>query len=411
MEVKGDINYKYFFTILTASILFPLGVFFANSILPKKHSCGSFGRKNINYVKITQDHMGAYILVFLLCIYLFIKYTSIISGFAFINNLSNIGAGSNLIAFRQNITTRLVGWHWYCMVFYSILPFLATYTYMQYRLLKNMRTFIPFFLFFVLALLTTTLSGHKGPVLMMLIMMWGARIKIAEKIYFRNFIKMFIVGFVLLILFYISIIGIRHDIVNSVILSVSLIFDRITLAYTNTLNTLLNIFPTHHDFLWGTSLPNPRRIFSFEPFNLPNFTFLEQRMIYDISNVGSSPTVFFGEFYANFGFIIMSLSVYVMGILLSLIQFFFNRTPKTTLTYCFFMIIAVRVICLACGSFTNLFGPILILLSALYGYLKFFPLIIQHIVAKGNRKSESSKPPKHLVSSSSYTDSPSKSSA
>jgi oligosaccharide repeat unit polymerase len=63
----------------------------------------------------------------------------------------------------------------------------------------------------------------------------------------------------------------------------------------------LDYFPHHEPFLWGRSLPNPRGIFPWESYNL---TIEMAKVLHDnviTETVGSAPTAYWGELYANFG--------------------------------------------------------------------------------------------------------------
>lgn len=63
----------------------------------------------------------------------------------------------------------------------------------------------------------------------------------------------------------------------------------------------LDYFPNHEAFLWGRSLPNPRGIFPWESYNLT--VEMAEVLHGDIVSevVGSAPTAYWAEIYANFG--------------------------------------------------------------------------------------------------------------
>ena len=87
----------------------------------------------------------------------------------------------------------------------------------------------------------------------------------------------------------------------------------------------LEFFPMHHDFLWGRSFPNPRGILPFEPYRLTveimnwRFPDLVKRGV-----VGSMPTTFWGELYANFGTLGVITIPFFVGIVIYLLACFVN---------------------------------------------------------------------------------------
>ncbi len=109
------------------------------------------------------------------------------------------------------------------------------------------------------------------------------------------------------------------------------IVNRIFLGQTDGLYYIFHAFPTYHDFLWGRTLPNPMRIFPFEPFDLS--IYICSTYVFPGSDiVCTSPTVFFGEVYANFGYGVMMMSMVAMGVLLQMVQIALMRWPKSALS-------------------------------------------------------------------------------
>jgi len=92
----------------------------------------------------------------------------------------------------------------------------------------------------------------------------------------------------------------------------------------------LELFPTHHDFLWGRSFPNPKGILPFETFKLTqkimNFANPE-----DLKNgiLGSMPTIFWAEAYANFGIIGVFIVPFIVGVVIWIFQYCINKFENT----------------------------------------------------------------------------------
>lgn len=84
--------------------------------------------------------------------------------------------------------------------------------------------------------------------------------------------------------------------------SISLVFSRTFTCPIQPAYHYLEFFPREHEFLLGRSFPNPRGLFPFEPYHL---TVEIMRWLHPEEAasgvVGTAPTVFWGEMYANFG--------------------------------------------------------------------------------------------------------------
>jgi hypothetical protein len=88
----------------------------------------------------------------------------------------------------------------------------------------------------------------------------------------------------------------------------------------------LEFFPKHQNWLYGITFPNPGGIFPFTPYNLTvevmNFVQPEH---YDSGIVGTMPAIYWGELFANFGYLgVFVLSPWV-GFLLYLINWVVYR--------------------------------------------------------------------------------------
>ena len=111
--------------------------------------------------------------------------------------------------------------------------------------------------------------------------------------------------------------------------------NRIFFTHTTALYHYFSLFPSSHDFLYGVSFPNPAGIFQFENFPLTKWIFINglnrSRQI-----VGTAPSAFIGEIYANFGFLIMILSILLLSMFLQFIQIKFIAKPRTLLLTTFY---------------------------------------------------------------------------
>lgn len=127
----------------------------------------------------------------------------------------------------------------------------------------------------------------------------------------------------------------------------------------------LEMFPGHIGFLYGTSFPNPRGVFSYEVFNI---TVEMSRVLFpgnlSAGVVGSSPTVYWTELYANFGILGMCLGAPLVGIYLYAIDFWLSRLADSPAKLALRIWAGLHFSCLAItviGNFifdTNLLGVV-----------------------------------------------------
>jgi hypothetical protein len=76
----------------------------------------------------------------------------------------------------------------------------------------------------------------------------------------------------------------------------------------------LEIFPEQINFLWGRSLPNPKNLLPFEPFHLTKELSLMVFPQNELTGVvGSMPTFYWGEMYANFSYLGIIIPPFFIG--------------------------------------------------------------------------------------------------
>ena len=111
---------------------------------------------------------------------------------------------------------------------------------------------------------------------------------------------------------------------------------RLFFTQTRALYHYFSLFPSSHDFLYGASFPNPAGIFQFENFPLTKWVFING-MHNNSQIVGTANSAFIGEIYANFGFLIMIVSIFLFSMALQLVQIKFTLKPRTLLLTAFYV--------------------------------------------------------------------------
>lgn len=241
-------------------------------------------------------------------------------------------SASELTAIRSRATNGFGGkYHWYELFFSSILTFLS---YIQFARMLTQRTRANMLLFFVLFLLTSfaaLMNIEKAPVVWYfigLVIVW--MVKRDTKITAKALVYMALVIVPLLAVMYIGFMGLGGRSLTSVL---SAILSRATTGSISPAYFYLEMFPQHQDYLLGRSFPNPRSVFPWDPYPLTvevmNFINPGLR---EAGVVGSAPTVFWAEMYANFSVWGIILSSVFVGIVLYLLQYLFSRMAMTPIT-------------------------------------------------------------------------------
>ena len=116
----------------------------------------------------------------------------------------------------------------------------------------------------------------------------------------------------------------------------------------------LEFFPAEQDFLWGRSLPNPAGIFPFENYRL-TVEVLNWRFPADARAgiIGSAPTMFWGEAYANFGYAGVLIVPFYLGTTVALIAHLISRLDNSPLKVGITVWIAVRYKDIAVTGFSE----------------------------------------------------------
>jgi oligosaccharide repeat unit polymerase len=262
-----------------------------------------FRVKNILHKVLAKYIKRRIYLVGLFCLGVLIVYIAKI-GF---NNIALVavlnGAGSSEIALARSLMGNDFGsgYHWYnffmrdCLVFISL-------TLIAIRLQKPQEiSKVYFILIIAAAVLSLVMATEKGLFVDFLIAVSLVYIISKNKgvVPFSVVLYFIFFSFTALIVFYIYFMG-DADIVASVMS----IFSRGLTGSLQPIYHYLEFFPTYQNWLYGITFPNPGGIFPFTPYNLTvevmNFVQPEHR---DSGVVGTMPAIYWGELYANFGYL------------------------------------------------------------------------------------------------------------
>jgi oligosaccharide repeat unit polymerase len=210
------------------------------------------------------------------------------------------------------------GYHWYnffmrtCLVF-TLLILIS----IQLHGAQNVsRGYIYFIL--LTTILSLLMATEKGLVVDFLMAISFAYILAKRKGVIPVFVIFYFLVFVFLILiiFYIYFMGDR-----SISAGIWSIFSRVLTGSLQPIYHYLEFFPLHQNWLYGSTFPNPGGILPFQPYNLTvelmNFVHPGH---HDSGVVGTMPAIYWGELFANFGY----LGVLIVSPFVGLMLFFIN---------------------------------------------------------------------------------------
>jgi len=116
----------------------------------------------------------------------------------------------------------------------------------------------------------------------------------------------------------------------------------------------LEIFPMKVDYLLGRSLPNPMGILPFEHYNLTvEVMNIVQPWHLEMGVVGTMPTFFWGEMYANFGYFGVVLPPLIVGVVVCLFADLLDRLRPSPLVIAVIVWFALHIKNLSATSLSN----------------------------------------------------------
>jgi oligosaccharide repeat unit polymerase len=235
---------------------------------------------------------------------------------------------------REAATTsfKLGKLHRYTIFMVQLLPFLVLIALFKTKMSKNSLWKLILFAVSIFTLYRCISDLQKGPILEFIILIFLALWIFKGRINWKQGGILIILIIAILCLMYFYIMGINQGSFSALFISFG---KRLFITQTGALYHYFSLFPSSHDFLYGTSFPNPAGIFQFENFPLTKWIFING-LNRSGQIVGTAPSAFIGEIYANFGFPIMMLSILLLSMFLQFIQIKFISKPRTLLLTVFY---------------------------------------------------------------------------
>jgi len=363
-------NPKYIIATNLGLLLFPLGVLCANFFLkyqPRKEIL-AYKEKSVQKPPYDFKNIVLFVILAVIAIFISLIYLQKIPEIPLITALQEPGEQLEISKAREAATALFTGkLHRYRFFFDTLLPLLSIISLVKAKVTSYYKR-LWWAISIILILFTSFMllvNMVKALVLIYTISLFLAFfIATRKKIRLKNVILFGILALIFLGIIYSlwAELAKKGETTGEKLSSLYLpIYNRTVLGQTKVLDWYFRIFPQEHNFLLGKSFPNPGGFLPHESFSL-------SRYVYDFVHpdspiVGSMPTVFFGEIYANFGYAIMLFSIFLMGIILQSAQVYFIRRPKTVLMVSFMVFLMIYAIHLTITSFFQVFSiPLLILI-------------------------------------------------
>lgn len=217
-------------------------------------------------------------------------------------------------------------YHWYSFFMHDFLSVSAWAFFYKYLVTRKPIDFLLTILAFLLCSFSLLMAVEKAPFLWFLIGFLTVFIlyRFEGNVTIYSIAILLVFTFIIMALMFVYFMG-----ASDLFKGLKNAFSRIVLGQMSGLYHYLEIFPHHVDFLYGASFPNPANIFPWKTYPLavevmdivyPHFS--------DRGVVGSMPTFFWGEMYANFGYagiivppVLLGLSIYFLNSVLLRIHF------------------------------------------------------------------------------------------
>lgn len=329
--VSGYLSIKYIAAVNFVLLLIPFGITIANFIF-------KFDSKEIlmyNKQPIIDDIKDftffiPFFLLFAFSLALFITYLhklKVIPLFALFNNKYTT---QDLLNFRFAATQGFSGsGYLYAIPAYTLFPLLSFIALAKYLASRKKYWILIFIFLFLLTSFANLVNIQKMPIALYifgLFILWTiAHGAIDYKKALIIMIKLLII--LLIVIYFYN--RMSSSLSKGLLISLRGIYERICFGQTWVLYNYFKIFPKIHPFVHGKSIGHLCKIMGWEHFPVSHY--VHNYMNPENAGKGGANTCFIGNMYADFGYIIMLLSMIVVGFIMQLCQIFFTRKRKEPL--------------------------------------------------------------------------------
>lgn len=269
------------------------------------------------------------IFLFVLCVWVLFNYLSRIEKVALFVAINEGPEAAMKV--RSDMGNNFSGrYHWYELAMNNIALFLTFVGFSSWVVKKTAFSFFVFLVLFIYSAFVSLMAVEKAPFAWMLVGLFmvyflskrDGRVKVSGAIFLVSLVV------ILVSIFYVLFMGTGSA--GSALWSV---FSRTFAGSISPAYFYLEFFPEQTDYLFGATLPNPGGILPHVPYlftiEVMNWVFpwhLEKGV------VGTAPTVFWGEAYANFGEPGIPVVAFCMGLLLAAYSYLISKLEVSPIT-------------------------------------------------------------------------------
>ncbi len=258
--------------------------------------------------KPKEVYSAFWFMVLTICVFVLAIYLSNIPNIALLESFT----GGNVALARSLMTNDFKGsYHWYRLFFYDLSWLSSLVLFAGALRSKTLRSWILFGASFVFVSFCLLMTAQKSPMIFYLgtLFLIYSFLENNGVVSFRSLALLFAAAAVILVPMYFIFMGSSDPF--------SALSSIVSRSLTGQLSGAYHyqwIFPDHIDYLYGRSFPNPRGLLPFEHFPLPTEVMrIVHPHLIERGIVGSEPTIYWGEIYANFGWIGVFVSPIYVG--------------------------------------------------------------------------------------------------
>ena len=333
-----------------------------------------FGRLNWNKEYVDKTNITtsfAIFIFFTLSVSVLLLYITKlgVNNLAILSVVGLVDNSDSLALLRSSMGNNFSGrYHWYYLFMNKILIFISYIYYVMF--LSGLKySKVMFYMSLLAVLVSLTMATAKGPLINYLIGIFIINIIVSnEKIKIKKVFAFMVALIVILVMMYILFMN-----NSSVFSALWHVTSRITTGQIQPAYHYLEFFPYYQDFLLGRSFPNPAGILPFEHYRLTH----ELMAWHNPSQasrgvVGSMPTIYWGEMYANFGWLGVLVVPLIVGYVLYGINSVLFRFKKNMITISYFVWIIMHISSLSGTSLSNYFVDIYMVVTTIVFFILYF---------------------------------------
>lgn len=350
---SGGTAIKYLVAIHLILLLIPVGTIIANYILkfrPKEELTTYFRQKVRDNLK-DSVFVIPFSLIVLFSIGIFATYLFQLPTIPFLSLLSATSSYTELTETRYLATTGFTGNSYLYSLSYSILlPLTSLIALSKWFASKRKTWLITFSVLFFISIFGTLATNQKAPIVTYVVGLFILYTINRGKI---NYKKTALVLITLLLILLPMVYLLNPDIPagkERILKSMQGISHRIFLGQTSCLYSYFEVFPNIHPFVYGRTIGDLSTFMGWDCFQASQYVY-DWLFPYHAGK-GSANTIFIADMYADFGYVIMILSIIFVGFLLQTCQIWLTRSPKTPVNIA---LLSFLCISFAKLSQTNLF--------------------------------------------------------